>query len=229
MASNMKQFLLYLIITAFPFVLSAQHDDDDDNRLVQFSGVVVTADSLRPLPFTHIIIKNTRRGTISDFFGFFSFVAEKGDVVEFTSVGYKPSFYRIPDTLSGTRYSLIQMMQTDTVWLTEAIIYPWPSPDQFKQAFLNTSPPDDDYDRAVKNLELAALKERAESVPMDASMSFRNQINQTTSRLYYAGQLPPNNLLNPLAWSKFIQAWKNGDFRRNKDQSPDYYYNEPLD
>jgi len=201
----------------------------DIGNLVQFSGVVVSADSLKPLPFTNIIVKSTRRGTVADYFGFFSFVAEKGDVIEFSSMGYKKSVYTIPDTLSGNRYSLIQMMQTDTIWLTETIIYPWPTPDQFRQAFINTHPPDDDYDRAMKNLTLAELKERALTMPTDANISFKNQIEKTTSRLYYAGQLPPNNLLNPLAWSQFIKAWKNGDFKRNKSESPDYYYNEPME
>ena len=34
--------------------------------LVQFSGVVVTGDSLLPVPFTNILIKNSYRGTMSD-------------------------------------------------------------------------------------------------------------------------------------------------------------------
>jgi hypothetical protein len=34
------------------------------------------------------------------------------------------------------------------------------------------------------------------------------------TRLYHAGQLPPNNLLNPLAWASFIKAWKDGEFRK---------------
>lgn len=208
--------------------LHAQPNDEEAGNLVQFSGVVVSADSLRPLAFTNIIIKNTRRGTVSDFFGFFSFVAEKGDLIEFSSVGYKKSFYKIPDSLTGTRYSLIQMMHRDTVWLSETVIYPWPTPDQFKQAFVHTSPPDDDYDRALKNLALAELRERASYMPMDASMNYRNYIEKTTSRLYYAGQLPPNNLLNPLAWSKFLKAWRDGDFKKQKSET-EYYYNDPLD
>jgi len=24
----------------------------------------------------------------------------------------------------------------------------------------------------------------------------------------------PNNLLNPIAWAKFIKAWKRGDFKK---------------
>ena len=221
------QFLIFLLFFSSSVAMMAQ--DEGAGNLVQFSGVVVSADSLKPLPFTHIIIKNTHRGTISDFFGFFSFVAEKGDLIEFSSVGFKKSHYKIPDTLSGSRYSLIQMMQTDTLLLTETVIYPWPTPDQFKQAFLQTRPPEDDYDRALKNLTLAELKERAAEMPSSGSMNYKNQIELTTSRLYYAGQLPPNNLLNPLAWSKFIKAWKNGDFKRKDNKDQEYYYNDPLE
>ncbi|MPM20964.1 hypothetical protein SDC9_67403 [bioreactor metagenome] len=223
---NPRQLLILAIFIFSVTGLRAQ--DNDTNKLVQFSGVVVSADSLKPLPFTHIIITNTRRGTIADFFGFFSFVAEKGDLVEFSSVGYKKSYYKIPDSLSGQRYSLIQMMQTDTILLTETVIYPWPTPDQFKQAFLQTRPPEDDYDRAQKNLTLAEMKERAAEMPASSSMNYRNQIDLVTSRLYYAGQLPPNNLLNPIAWSQFIKAWQNGDFKRKDSNDNEYYYNEPL-
>ena len=217
-------FTLFASYTAF-----AQYDEDENNKLVQFSGVVVTADSLRPLPFSHIIVQGTRRGTVSDYFGFFSFVAEKGDVIVFSSLGFKKAYYRIPDTLSGHRYSLIQVMQKDTILLSETVIYPWPSPAQFKEAFLNLDPPTDDYDRAIRNLTLAELKERGEAMPMDGSMNYRNYINNVSNKLYYAGQLPPNNLLNPIAWSKFIKSWQNGDFSRQKTSETEYYYNEPLD
>ncbi|MBK6839366.1 MAG: hypothetical protein IPG90_14770 [Bacteroidetes bacterium] len=44
--------------------------------LVQFSGIVVTSDSLNPVPYTSIMIRNTYRGTVGDYYGFFSFVAK---------------------------------------------------------------------------------------------------------------------------------------------------------
>ena len=47
-------FLLLMVSAA-----SAQRRDDD---LVQFSGVVVTADSLRPVPYTSISILKSNRG-----------------------------------------------------------------------------------------------------------------------------------------------------------------------
>ena len=183
-------------------------------NLIQFSGVVVTNDSLKPVPYTNIIDKSTRRGTISDYFGYFSFVANKGDTLIFSCVGYKKTEFVIPDTLTTNKYSLIQLMYEDTVLLKTAIIYPWPSKEQFAKAFVNTEIPNDDYNRALANLERAEMKERMDAIPMNAAMNFKWQQQQYQSKLYYAGQYPPNNLMNPIAWAKFIEAWKNGDFKK---------------
>ena len=70
--------------------------------------------------------------------------------------------------------------------------------------------------RAQRNLERAELKERLEPMPMDGRMNQAYAMKQERSKLYYAGQLPPNNLLNPIAWAEFIRAWQNGDFKRKK-------------
>ena len=55
--------------------------------LIQFSGVVISSDSLKPVPYCNIIDIATSRGTTSDYFGYFSFVARKGDTLKFSSVG----------------------------------------------------------------------------------------------------------------------------------------------
>jgi len=57
---------------------------------------------------------------------FFSIVVMKGDVVEFTSIGYKPKLYTIPRDLEGNQWSLLQLMVTDTVYLPATIISPAP-------------------------------------------------------------------------------------------------------
>lgn len=185
-----------------------------DKQLIQFSGVLLTADSLEAIPFANIIVKNSRRGTISDYFGYFSFVAEPNDTIVFTYLGFKDSEFVIPDTLHNKNYSLIQMMSVDTFLLQEAVIYPWPTKEQFRQAFLDLRLPEDDKQIAMRNLERADLRERLEMMGMDGSENFKYAMQQNAARLYYAGQLPPNNLLNPLAWARFIKAWRNGDFKR---------------
>lgn len=208
---SIKPSVFLLLAILFSLGLHGQVRDRD---LVQFSGVVVTSDSLKPVPFSSIIVKSTKRGTISDYFGFFSFVAQEQDTIEFQALGYKKSTFIIPDSLNDSKYSLIQILTNDTINLKETVIYPWPTKEQFKEAFLNLNIPDDDLDRARKNLARAEMKERFETVGMDGNLNQKYYMQQYNSKLYYAGQLPPNNLLNPIAWAKFIKAWQNGDFKK---------------
>jgi len=185
--------------------------------LVQFSGVVVTGDSLRPIPFVSIVIKNSYRGTISDFNGFFSFVAQMNDSIEFSALGYKKSMYIIPDTLNTDRYSLIKLLSRDTVLLQETVIYPWPTKDQFKQAFLNLKVPDNDLERAKRNLALSEMRDMMVNMPMDGQMNYKALMLEKQNKMYMAGQGYSISLLNPIAWAKFIEAWQRGDYKKKDD------------
>jgi hypothetical protein len=201
---------LILAFLILPLAMQAQ----DDRDLVQFSGVVVTADSLQPVSFTNIYNVNLRHGTSADFYGYFSFVARRGDSLLFSNIGFKKSLFVIPDSIQGNRYSMIKVMTADTIMLSETVIYPWPTLEQFREAFVNMKIPDDDLEIARKNLAQAEIYERGLEMPMDGSMNYRHYIDQHTSKLYHYGQLPPNNLLNPFAWAEFIKAWREGKFRR---------------
>ena len=63
---------------------------------------------------------------------------------------------------------------------------------------------------ATRNMQLAAQKAQMIGMATDAAASYK----YAQSQIYYAGQQPTNNLLNPIAWAKFIKAWKNGDFNK---------------
>jgi hypothetical protein len=210
----MKRSILNFIAIFSASFLFSQSNVKKKETLIQFSGVVVEQDSLKPSPYSSIIIRGKNRGTISDYYGFFSFVAQAGDTIDFSAVGYKKAEYVIPDTLSTNKYSLIQVLRKDTIYLKETVIYPWPSKEHFKEAFLRLNVPDDDLERAKKNLAREEIREQFGTMPMDASMNYKNTMQQQYSKLYYAGQYPPNNLLNPIAWAKFIEAWRRGDFKK---------------
>lgn len=203
--------IIFLLLFSGVVQVVAQSPDDD---LVQFSGMIVTGDSLDPVPYVNIKIKGVNRGTISDAFGFFSLVARKGDEIHFTAVGFKPGKYLIPDTLQSNRYSLVQIMTNDTILLKETVIYPWPTKEQFRQAFVKNKVPDDDLTIAQRNLDKMEMRERARAMPMDGSMNYRNYMDNQVSKLYYRGQAQPIPLFNPFAWAEFIKAWKRGDFKR---------------
>ncbi|MDB5193257.1 MAG: hypothetical protein JWQ96_2820 [Segetibacter sp.] len=211
----MKKFLQYIIVLAFftPFKLFAQFEQVQDS-VVQLYGVVMTADSLRALPSVSVVIRNTTRGTMTNEQGVFSIVVLKGDQVEFTSVGFKPKLIDIPRSLQGNQFSVIQLMVTDTAYLPATIIKPRPSRAQFERDFVNTRVPDDQYEIARQNTDEAKRRILAASLPADGREATNYNLRQTANRTYYAGQLPPMNLLNPAAWSEFIKAWKRGDFKK---------------
>ena len=206
---------LFLISLCIAGSAQAQvFEEPEDEDLIQFSGVILTSDSLQAIPLAHIIVINGMRGTVSDFNGYFSFVAKKQDTVEFTAVGFKKGLFVIPDTISNNRYSLIQVMSADTIYLTETVIYPWPTKEEFKEAFLNLEIPDDDIEIARKNLNSEQLWAKAQSLPASGSVNFKYLMNQQVDKLYYNGQTQPITVLNPFAWAKFIKAWQDGDFKR---------------
>lgn len=211
---QMKKVLLFLLII---FSALTNIKAQEANDLIQLSGVTISRDSLFPVPFTTVMVKNANRGTTSDYYGYFSFVAKKGDTLIFSSVGWRDSHFVVSDSLKGDRYSLIQTLSRDTVELETVNIYPWPTPEQFKEAFLNLDVPDDDLEIARKNLSPEVLEKGVENMPMSASLNFKWQNQQRVNQLYYAGQSRINNLsnlLNPIAWAKFIEAWKNGELKR---------------
>ncbi|MBK9402372.1 MAG: carboxypeptidase-like regulatory domain-containing protein [Bacteroidetes bacterium] len=210
---------IFLILTGFS-EMKAQKKTIDEKLLIQFSGAVVSADSLQPIPFTSVIIRNARRGTITDYYGFFSFVAMKGDTIDFQYIGYKSATYILPDTLDDKYYSIIQLLSRDTINLREATVYPWPSRDEFKRAFLELKLPGDDLKRAQRNFELASMKEIQDQVPFDGSINYKMALQQRQTQLYTAGQYPSITLLNPLAWASFIQAWKDGAFKKKDAKKP---------
>lgn len=206
--------LKILVAIAFLGFSVSSFAQQDKERLVQFTGVVVTGDSLKAVPYASIYIQGSGRGTVSDYYGYFSFVAQPADTIVFSCIGFKKSRYVIPDTLQASKYSVVQMMQSDTVLLRETVIYPWPTRDEFREAFLTLDIPDDDLERARRNLDLAQMRMRSEFLEMDGAENYRHAMAQKQQELYYAGQFPSYTIMNPVAWMKFFEAWKRGDFKR---------------
>lgn len=216
MITKILKLTLFAAFFIAPFAVVNAQEEDDDLHLIQFSGVVLDGDSLNPLPFTTVIIDNTKRGTTTDFYGYFSFVAEPADTIRFSSVGYHTDYYVIPDTLEGNRYSMIQVLSRDTVELSEVTIYPWPDKDEFKEAFLSLRLPSDDLQRAQRNLSKDMMTAKMMNMSMhDGSANFKYQMYQRNRTIYEAGQYPSFTILNPVAWAQFIQAWKDGAFKKD--------------
>ena len=210
----MKKIVLYILLLSGPFVAQAQFDKLKDS-VVEIYGVIMTADSLKAIPMVTVVVKGHNHGTYSNEQGVFSLVVLKGDVIEFSSIGYKPVTLTVPDTMKGNQYSMIQLMVQDAQYLPATVIRARPTREQFERDFVNTPVPDDDIEIARQNNDAAKRRVLARSLPMSAGEAASSYLRQSAQKYYYQGQNPPMNIFNPVAWADFIQAWKRGDFRNN--------------
>lgn len=181
---------------------------------IQLSGVVVDDDSLRGIPFVSVLVKGTKRGTVTDFYGFFSVVVQPSDELQFFSINHKNAVYKLEDTLSIKHYFVIQRLLKDTILLSNVDVYPWPSKEEFKKAFLSLDLTETDYDRAAKNLDRNEMSYAERNMKLDPQANYRMAMQQYLTKVYTAGQYPVNNLLNPIAWAQFIDAWRQGKFKK---------------
>jgi hypothetical protein len=216
--------LLTLIFFATMLIVSGQLLGQEkkvitDDQIIQFSGKVVTADQygeIIPLPYSNISVLGTGRGTYADEEGFFSFVALEGDTIVFSQLGFKTVSIQIPDTLADTHYSWVQIMSQDSFLLPEAVIFPWPDREFFEIEFLAIDISDNLRDRKDQNLAKEVIEDLRYTVPADGTEAGRVVIREMGEKAVYAGQAKPMNLFNPLAWKKFVDAWRRGDFKSKK-------------
>jgi len=186
-----------------------------DKELVQLTGRVFN-EFLQPLSFTNIVIVNRGRGTISDKTGKFSFVVQKNDTILFSSMGYKKAMVVIPDSLDSKFFIRDVLLASDTIMIAAVEVYPWKDYEEFKEAFINLELPDDDMDRARKNIALIQEQLAMEVNPMPIS-NYRYTMEQQTWKAFNRGTTPTYQIFNLMAWSKFFQAIKNGDFKNDTD------------
>lgn len=209
----MKKLLIILILGClFMSQMSAQ-EKTDNSKFIQLSGVVVDDDSLRGIPFVSVY-RGAKPVAVSDINGFFTLVVKPGDEINFTSLNHKSATYKLEDSLSLKHYFIIQRLLKDTIMLSNVDVYPWPSKEEFKKAFLSLNLNETDYDRAAKNLDRNDLSYAERNLKMDAQANYRYAMQQYLTKVYTAGQYPVNNLLNPIAWAQFIDAWRQGKFKK---------------
>lgn len=200
-------------------VASAQNSKDKD--LVQFSGLVLdgSQDQLIPVPYANIVVRERNRGTYSDLKGFFTIVARKGDIITFSAIGYKTVDIEIPTNLEDDRYSVVQLMSQDTFTLPEMVVFPWPSRDHFRLEFLAMDVTPELQQFANENLSDDIMERLRPAVSYDGNENADYYLRQQAGEYYYIGQQPPMNIFNAVSWKKFFDSWKNGDYKKKKDES----------
>ena len=216
---TLKQTATYFITLGFFLLelnLTAQTDTTAvAQEVVQVSGLVVTGDSLMPLPFATVFRIRDSRGTMTDAGGFFSIPVLEGDTLRFSSTGYIPRDVIIPNGGNKNRISLVQPMGRDTVMVNEAYIYPWPSRETFKREFMALGLDENTFNIGQQAIDPFDIYDRLIDVGLDGQAASSLELRQMSLEYATAGSIPTTNLLNPVAWAQFLRALKNGDLGKD--------------
>ncbi len=209
-----QAFTIFLfLIVAFSFAQKPKETKKE--YYIQFSGVVLDQDSMTSIPFVSILVNDKGR-TVSDYYGFFTVIASPGDEVKFLALTHKTRSYKISDTTTSKYISVIQVLTRDTIELQTVDVYPWPTKEEFKKAFLALDLNETDYDRADKNLNKQALSYIERNMTVSGSETYKNVQQNYYTKVYTAGQQPQIQLLNPVAWAQFIDSWRKKNNSSNK-------------
>jgi hypothetical protein len=193
--------IFILFVLSLLFVNSVYSQED---KSLQISGVVLDAESLEPIPFTSILIRDKSMGTVADNSGYFSFLAQPGDTITFRSVGYQQRIFVIPTSLSSKSYSLIELMIRENVLLDEVVVYPLPDFDEMASTMLKREL------TPYQQKQIVSFKRDLDQLLVEQTRKNEEYYDQIRYAKFYnmTGIIPPNNFLNPMTWSNFIRDWK---------------------
>ncbi|MFL5730075.1 MAG: carboxypeptidase-like regulatory domain-containing protein [Cytophagaceae bacterium] len=212
-----KTFPYLLLILALMLSLSTSFAQNN-RKIIQFSGLVVGGDSAYGIPGVHVFVPISGRGTVTSHLGYFSMPTMIGDSVVIRSIGYKEKHFIIPYSENDNLSVIIQLSE-DTTLLPDVSVFPWPTEQIFKEAFLALRLPEADMDAMHKNLNDQVMKRMMYNTSPDGMMVHKyymeQQIQRTDTR-YMANSYAWQNLTNPFAWARFIKEVKKGGLK-NKD------------
>lgn len=190
-------------------------------RVVQFSGIVATGDSLLGVPGAAVFVPKAGRGTATNAYGYFSLPVLAGDSIIIRSLGYRNQYVIIPEDYQRQSYSVIVSLREDATVLPEVRIFPYATEKQFKEAFLALKLPTERGSAAAENLNEQVMRRMFNNLPVTSMGNYRQTMqNQQYDHSRRMGTAPSpytsNPLLNPFSWLQLINQVKNGEFKKKE-------------
>lgn len=213
------KLLLVVFLGLTGFLAATRAQAQGKPKVVQFSGIVATGDSLYGVPGVTVYVPKAGRGTVTNDYGYFSLAVLAGDSIVVRAVGYRHLTVKIPRTYDKQSYSVVLELKEDMNVLPEVRVWPYPTEKDFKQAFMNLKLPTKDLTGPERSLNEKLMAQIFNNAPASPSANFRHtmdmqQLQYDRNRGIAPNPYTNNPLLNPLSWFKFINQVKNGDLKR---------------
>lgn len=194
--------ILFSII--FSSIVFSAHAQGTQN-VMQITGLVVGGDSLYGIPGVHIYVPKAGRGTSTNYYGYFSLPAEVGDSVVVSALGYRTKDFKVQYN-SKQSISLIVELKEDTTVIPLLEVFPYPTEELFKQAFLSLKLPDNYYNGININ---------------DQIMSRVTHAQKSEARNYYLYKAANRHsfvVMDAFAWSRAIKDLKGRRAARRRQE-----------
>ncbi len=198
------------VVGGLPLFVDAQ-----SSGLIQVAGLVRDSTDGSLLPYAYCINVSQGIATIARLDAYYALPARAGDTLLFSYLGYKPAYYVVPEGAGGSLYRLDAYLKPDTIVLPPVTIYPWRTPEEFRQAFLQWKPPLTEVPQtfALTQEQLQIL--RRESAP-DPQAIYNWEVREQYAQFYAYRQFPSINVLNPFAWARWFQLLRASRGRKAK-------------
>lgn len=209
----MKHLSSYILILAILSLLSTElfaQESEDENKVIQFSGVVIDAEVEQGIPGVHIYSPLYGRGTTTNPYGYFSMAVMEGDSMIVSAVGYQKEKIRVPRlSVERDSYTVVISLKSDTTYLDELEVYPFPSEELFKEAVLALELPNQqDLNNMRRNTNGSSLYRMSGTLSMGAGGNYNYYMDQQAKAQNLQFQPNSISLLNPFAWNQFIKSLK---------------------
>jgi hypothetical protein len=175
-------------------------------NVMQVTGLVVGGDSLYGIPGVHIYVPKAGRGTSTNYYGYFSLPSEVGDSMVVSAAGYSTKSF-IVQYNDKHSVSLIVELKEDTTLLPLLEVFPYPTEELFKEAFLALKLPDNYYNGININDQIMSRVTHAQKA--DAANYY----------MYKAANRQSFVVLDAFAWSKAIKDLKGKRAARRRKAS----------
>jgi hypothetical protein len=224
---RLRRFPLFFAVALLGMLLLAAPSAhaQGKRKVIQFTGIVASGDSLLGVPGATIYVPKAGRGTSSNAYGYFSMAVLAGDSIVIRSLGYANQTIVIPADFQRQSYSVIIQLQEDATMLGEVRVFPYTTERDFKKAFLALRLPTEKGTAAADNLNEQLMRRIFNSQPMGPTANFRQTMQQQQFEYDRRQGMGPsqysnNPLLNPFSWLQLIQQVKKGEFK--KKDNDDY-------
>ncbi len=212
----------YKIIISLLLTLLLSSQTRGQERFVQVSGIITDVTD-NPVSGVAVISKKLRRGTISEITGIFSITSIPGDTIFFRALGFKRYHTIVPLDYNKKHCMVDIVLELDTIPIEEVTILPWKTYNEFIQDMVRERPVDQTIENMNENLaSIYVAVSNQTGVSISPEAGFRYAMEQNFNAMATRYQYPINNLLNPFAWTKFIEGLKNGLLKNksNKKTKP---------